>query len=158
MRSCIHAALSTVLFMLMMALTLDRLLAVVLGLKYLSCCTVFRLKKCLVTIWCIGIAYIPLSIVLYHFFGRWFVKVEAISALLATSILFIMVALVTYAVIFWKFMKSRAAVRHSGFSKDVNQQQSSIIRTFHQSRFYVSILIILTYLLFNTKLSVRLLY
>lgn len=69
----------------------------------------------------------------------------------AESGLFIMVAFVTYAIIFWKYKKSRDAVRQYQDSGNMDENESdSIVQTFLKSRFYVSIIIILTYLMFNT--------
>ena len=147
---CIHLALMSILYMLMMSLTLGRLLAVVLGLKYSVYCTVEKLKKCLIIFWSIGMICIILFIILYYFLGRWFVKVECVSFIVTISVLFIVVAFVTYAVIFWKYMKSRDAIHRYDPSTNMSQQQASIAQTFLNSRFYVSILIILTYLMFNT--------
>ena len=143
----VHISLSQVLMMLMMALTLDRLMAVVLGLKYPQYWTVKNTKKLLIGFWCVGIAFLLLSIPL----GPWFRRVEALYFTLAQSCLFIIVAFVTYATLFWRYVKSRNALRQyrDSNAEDLNGSHS-IAQTFLESRFYVSILIILSYLVFST--------
>ena len=148
----LHFPFDQVLYFLMMAMTLDRLMAVVLGLKYPLYWTVTNTKKLIKAFWGIGIASILASILLRILIGPWY-RIEVLYFSLLESSLFIMVALVTYAIIFRKYNKSRYRVRRCQVSgnMDVSRVNSlSIVQTFFKSRFYVSLLIILTYLLFNT--------
>ena len=100
----------------------------------------------------IGVAFFIVSAVLYHHLGAlWFRNKVAIYITSAKSVAFIKVSIVTYTVIFWKYKKSRDRM-HQFQSPDITDrnQQSSTLHMFRNSRFYVSVLIIFTYLLFNT--------
>ena len=83
-------------------------------------------------------------------FGPWYHKVEVIYILAAFSILFTVVALVTYAVIFWKYVESRDMTRQHAVPDSDRSSHTSAVQAFLKSRFYISVLIILTYMLFNT--------
>ena len=149
---CIHIGLGHVLCMLMMAITFDRLLNIAIGIKYSRCYwRVEWTKKLLIIFWIIGIAMFLLSILLCFIWEPWFKTIESIYYALAQSIAFIIVAFLTYAVIFWKYKKSRDSLRQFQNSGNIEgAEQSSAVQMFRNSRFYVSVLIILTYLLFIT--------
>ena len=52
---------------------------------------------------------------IFHFFGSWFGTMEAIMVDLAFSLLYLLVAFVTYAALFWRHLKSReSAQRYEG--------------------------------------------
>ena len=145
----LYTALSGVLYIIMMVMTLDRLMAVVLSLKYPLYWNAKRTKKVLLAVWIIGGASFICFVVLFKFYGPWYNKVELIYVNVSLSLLYIIVALVTYAVIFDKFKKSRHSTRR--LKQDIGKRAwTALADTFLKSRFYVSILIILTYLIFNT--------
>ena len=144
-------SLKTVLYFLMMLMTLDRLMATVLNFKYLVLWDPAKTRKTLHIIWCIGILSVIFHVVSYTWkkssyqnsivFSFW-----VYSAVVA-SLLYIVVAVVTYTVIFLKYKHSREAARQYVPRKQI--QQISLIRVFLNSRFFVSLLIILTYLFFR---------
>ena len=170
---CVHIGLVEVLYMLMMALTFDRLMNILVGFKYPLYWNDGRTKKLLITLWIIGVACSIASAFVYHFKGfLWFWKPEGVYFTLVQSIAFIAVSFVIYSAIFWKYKQSRDALRRSfhisassssnnnnnnstttnnnnNSSTNVNEHNSAV-KLFRSSRFYVSILIILTFLLFNT--------
>ena len=135
-----------VIYFTMLFMTLDRLMAVVLSFKYQLYWRVGRTKKMLAIIWFVGFTLgvctwiilnhtsIDTSIVLLTAF---------IYCQLVTSILFVVIALSTYAIIFWTYRKSRNSLRSSGSSNENGQQTT-------QLRFFIPVLIIFTYLIFNS--------
>ena len=131
--------------MLIVFLTLDRLTAVYLGLKYPVYWTPGKTKKTLVVIWGLGLVSVIFFVLLEMHHGFWFRKDAMVYAMLSFSIAYVIFALSTYVFIFWTYLKSRSVQRTSNGEGDEN----SALQTFLQSRFYVSVLIIFTYLLFN---------
>ena len=136
----------------MFALTFDRLLNIVIGLKYSIFWTVSSTKKLLIAFWIIGIACSIASVLVYRFKGySWFWQKGTIYFTLFQSIAFIMVSFVVYSAIFWKYKQSRDLLRQFQISgSTIGNEHSSTLQMFRNSRFYVSFLIILTFLLFNT--------
>ena len=111
-----------------------------------------KTKKMLITFWVIGVAYFVASLVLcYHFGPSWFRNIEMVYLNLAKSIAFIIVSIGTYNVLFWKYKKSGDSLHQFQISGDTDQNEhTSALQMFRNSRFYVSVLIISTYLLFHT--------
>ena len=125
-------------------------MAALLSLKYSMYLTVERTRQSLYFIWSIGCAMTVVLVICNKFIGRWYVKVEILYITVVFSALFIVVAVVTYAVLFWKFWSSRQLANRPSHSNQDQVNSVSMFQTFLKSRFYVSILIFLTYLLFNT--------
>ena len=99
----------------------------------------------------IGLVYFIVSVVLCFYLGAtWFRNKEMVYIISAKSIAFITVSIGTYNVLFWKFKKSRDTIRQFQISDDTGRNEPSALQMFRNSRFYVSVLIIFTYLLFNT--------
>ena len=100
---CVHVGLFEVLYMLMFALTFDRLMNIVIGLKYSIYWTVGSTKKLLIAFWITGIACLVASVLVYYFRGYlWFWQRGAIYFTLVQSIAFIIVSFVIYSAIFLK--------------------------------------------------------
>ena len=131
-------------------MTLDRLMAVVLGLKYPQYWTIRRTKKTLIVIWGIGLLLLILFEILYNFYGQWQEDEGMMNLWVSFSLLYIVVATVTYAVIFVEYYKSRYTAQRLNDAEQSESNPTSALQLFLKSRFYVSVLIILTYLLFNT--------
>ena len=79
----------------------------------------------------------------------WYEMTSIKYVIVGSSVFYNVVAIFTYVVIFWKYVRSKVRVRHSNDPND-GQQRVSTVEVFVKSRFYVSVLIILTYLIFNT--------
>ena len=145
---CIHLALARVLYLMMMFMTLDRLTAVLLGLKYRVYWTVKKTNITLMFIWCIGLVLGVCFILLYRYIGKWSMKIGHTVYSVAASFFHLFVVLFTYTIIFWKYHKSRNSVQNSNTSD--GHRNVSTLQTFIGSRFYVSIFIVFTYFLFDT--------
>ena len=149
---CVHLGSAELLYMLMMALTFDRLMNIVIGMRYQSIWTVGKTRKLLITFWVIGMVYLIVSVVLcYHLSATWFRNKVMVYIVSAKSVAFIIVSIGTYNVLFWKYKKSRDSIRQFTISGDTDKNEhTSALQMFRNSRFYVSVLMILTYLLFHT--------
>ena len=145
----INLTMSGVLYFLMMLMTVDRLAAVVLNMKYPQYWTVERTKFLLLIIWVQGSVAVITFVLLNVYHREWYEMITIKYTILASSIFYNVVAVFTYIVVFWKYVKSKVRVQRSNDAND-GQQRLSTVQTFLKSRFYVSVLIILTYLLFNT--------
>ena len=140
---CIHTATCAVLYMLMVYMTLDRLMAVIFTFGYLRYWTVGRTKKILVFIWAIGTLLAVIFISLFEIFGnKWFYDRRLFFLSIGVFLFFLALAFITYAVIFWRYSKSRS-------SADANRTSNEPGQRFQRSRFHIPILIMLTYILFN---------
>ena len=62
---CFHIAFDRILCLLMIALTSDRLMAVVLGFKYPLYWRVTKTKKLLICVWIAGVVFLITSVLLY---------------------------------------------------------------------------------------------
>ena len=147
---CVHLGSVELLYMLMVALTLDRLMNIVIGMRYSAYWTAEKTKIMLIIFWIIHFLWSLANVVIYYFKGAaWVYNATIAYAGLVKSIVFIMLAAVTYSVIFWKYKKSRESLRRfqSPDNMEINKYSSSL-QIFRKSRFYVSVLIIFTYLLF----------
>ena len=145
----IYLATSDVLYFLMMLMTLDRLAAVVLNVKYPQYWTVERTKIVLKIIWAEGVVAVISFVLLNVYHRAWYEMTNIKYVIVGSSAFYNIVATITYAVIFWKYVRSKLRVQGSNDPND-GHQRISTVQTFVKSRFYVSVLIILTYLLFNT--------
>ena len=146
---CIQLGFSNVLYMIMLFMTIDRLIAVILTFKYPLYWTVSKTKKVIVVIWIFGVFITIIYMILFAFKGRWYIGNGYLFTTLSTSCFFILTAVVTYSFIFWEYKKSRES-RAQYFSSPEGREQISLTQTFLKSRFYITVLIVFTYLVFNT--------
>lgn len=104
------------------------------------------------TFWIIGFVWSLVNVVLCYFRGAaWIYNATMVHVTLAQLIAFTILALVTYSVIFWKYKKSRDSLHRFEISDNTERnEQSSALQMFRNSRFYVSILISTTFLVFIT--------
>ena len=128
-----------VIFVIMLFMTFDRLMAVVLNLR------VSRTKKVLVAIWIFGLLLSVCFILLRIYMSRSIYKLIRIIHVylqLAFSILFVITALLTYAIIFWKYKISRNSLEADSSNGNGQQQHSPM-------HFYIPLLIVSTYVILN---------
>lgn len=131
----VYLALSGVLYKIIMFITIDRLIAVLLHLKYPQYWTVQKTRIALIFVWAFGIVLTLCFIICNKFLGYWYRAVEVAHIKMVFSLCYTLVALITYVVIFLNYKKSRSLIHG---------------RSNRSSRFYVAVLIIFSYLLFNT--------
>ena len=144
----IFVMLHFVIYFTMLFMTLDRLSAVALSFKYQLYWRVGRTKKVLATIWFVGFMLGVCTCVILIMRS---IDIQIIIVLFTafrycqfvSSTVFVVTALSTYAVIFWKYRKSRNELRSSGSSNENGQQNSRL-------RFRIPALIIFTFVLFDS--------
>ena len=142
-----RSSLFYVIFFIMLFMTLDRLMAVVLNLKYQIYWRVTRTKKVLAAIWIFGLLLSVCFGVFPEFTPhRVYILILMIHIYLqlAFSILFVVTALLTYATIFWKYKMSRNSLEADPSNRNGQHQQQH-----SPMHFYIPVLIISTYVIFN---------
>ena len=141
-----RSSLFYVIFFIMLFMTLDRLMAVVLNLKYQIYWRVTRTKKVLAAIWIFGLLLSVCFGVFPEFTPhRVYILILMIHIYLqlAFSIFFVVTALLTYAIIFWKYKMSRNSLETATSNGNGQHQQHS------RTHFYIPVLIISTYMILN---------
>lgn len=125
-------------FCSMFLLTGDRLLAALLNLKYRVYCTYQRGKNTIICQWTFGGILIGLS-----FKFQWFNDFVPASGFIVVplSIAYLIFAITTYCFIFRIFVRSSRIMSQ-------NNRNISSFQKFRQSKFYVSVLLITSYMTF----------
>ena len=144
----IHPMMSSlyyVIFFIMLFMTLDRLMAVVLNLKYRLYWRVTRTKKVLAAIWIFGLLLNVCFSILAEY-PQLYIQLQTMHAIfqLAFFILFVITSLLTYATIFWKYKMSRNSLEADPSNRNGQHQQQH-----SPMHFYIPVLIISTYVIFN---------
>ena len=148
---CTYLALKKIMYILIMLMTIDRLAAVLLNFRYRSLWNTDKTKKTLFLTWLIGALHYIAYVILYRFQGEWYIHEKwSLYSNTALSIFYVLLAAATYSVLFWKYMKSRKLMHNNQTQQGENESSTSISQTFLKSRFYVSVLIVFTYLIFDT--------
>ena len=145
--SIVNATLISITYYLAMAyITADKLLDIFLNIKYVIYWNKVRAKYLLLLTWVFSVS-ICLSTSLGYYFEGFAYKTQIRKFFMTPfDILFIALAVITYIFIFKKFHQTRAIPKPSF--------RSNVIRTrtcwyvFRYSRFFVSVLLILTFVLF----------
>ena len=136
---CIYTTVVFVFYATMIYITLDRLVAIKLSLKYRIYWNTKRAKYLILGTWVAG-SLLFLSILLLNESTGFKFDIEFHKYFYTPlNILFIILAVFTYIFIFREYKKS----------VDMNSsRQNSIFIVFYKSQFYISVLLILTFLLF----------
>ena len=146
---CVHLACIGTLYLLMVVMTLDRLMAVIYPLKYIAHWSIERTKKILIWIWTIGATSGICFVCLCEFMDRrWYLETKFLHLSTAFNMIFIAVAFVSYVLIFLRYKKSKDSLQANGMVHG-GRLHSSASQHFHKSRFHIPILIVLTYIIFN---------
>ena len=131
----------------MIYLTLDRLLDIVLNIRYRLFWNEMRARMLLLATWILGICLsVTISLLCYFINFNW---EDAFFTYFYPTLefSFIVLAFVTYSFIFHKYKQTRGAPKVVG-SRYNTRRRGSTVETFRNSRFYISVLIILTFLVF----------
>ena len=134
-------------FFAMFLLTGDRLLAVLLSLRYRSMCTVPRVRVLIVLTWFLCFC-INLPVITGYYFDKgyfWLIqgdekvisRTEMFYIPPVLAIGFVAFSCITYALMFIVYAKSR---------RQLQQAPESLFRTFINSSFYISVLLITSFL------------
>lgn len=157
----LYAVFSFVYYTNMVYICLDKLMDIVLNIKYNVYWNKQRAKKLLVATWFIGcLIWLSLSVSTYYTHKhatdltgkctkRDFYTEKFVGYFYPTfDVLFFIVASISYGFIFHKFKQTRLLPAQISFSKATNSRTSvSSFKAFRQSRFYIPVLLVLTFIL-----------
>ena len=139
----------TFVYLLMMIfITVDRLLEISLNIKYNLYCNEAKAKWLLIFTWITGLA-MTFGIILTTIFTE-FEYERPFDLYLHTplSLTFIILAIVTYVLIFRKFKQTRITPSEYNHSGPSSNQVSNVYTVFRKSKFFVSVLLISSFILF----------
>ena len=143
--------ISIVYYLDMMYLTMDRLLNILLSLKYPQYWNETRAKYLLITTWLVGIVITTGMVIVYIFFSfPWEVTFYK-YIYPALEFLYIIIAFATYYVIFRKYNKSQvrlSVISLSTANQSTTVRKRNICAEFRKSFFLIPVLLISTYLIF----------
>lgn len=147
----VYTLFSIVYYFCMLFITLDRLLACRLTVRYPTFCSTKRTKKILGFMWLVGIL-LAVVIETTHNVSGFDMRSLGIYFYVPFDCVFIVTAAVTYYSMFQSYKKAvRRRTRISIYSSELvpNTRKQSAFEIFYSSKFYVSALLILTFLVFN---------
>ena len=133
-----------VYFLCMAYITADRLMYIVLNLKYPIYWNVSKAKSLLISTWTIGIVLILSIAFAYKIVGFEFQELFNIYFYPTLELAFMALALITYGFIFYRYKKARSPPACS--SAPVYRQ--SVWNIFRSSRFFIALLLIASFLIF----------
>lgn len=135
----------------MIYITVDRALAILLSFKYHHFMTKTKAKIILLATWIFNVSLI-ISLIVIGAVYSWNTIIRFNSLVIWYSVsyyipaffdfLYLVIALISYAILFSKFVKSKRQ-----FTNDENHE--SLWTIFHNSKFYVSVLLIFSFLIFT---------
>ena len=137
--------IAIVIYCVMIYITLDRLLDISLNIEYPVYWDESKAKYLLILTWVLSAIYTLTTCLMYKFveFDWKAVAYKYIFPTLEFS--FVVLTIITYSYIFHKFKKSRVIPTTSG--SDMKQNVNAFT-AFRNSKFFISVLLILTFLLF----------
>lgn len=141
--------ISFVFYMDMIYITLDRLLNILLNLRYRLYWGNRRAKLLLQGTWLVG-CLLTIVVVVAHQFGK-FTHWEVMLYKYVYPTLefaFVILAFTTYIFIFKKYKSSQTVITKRKMSVQQNKKPDSAYDIFRKSRFFVPVLLILTFILF----------
>ena len=142
----LQIVLELLVFLFMVYLTLDRLLAVALNIKYRIYCTVYKAKVVLKSTWLV-VVILGLSLCLLYAFHVISYKIYPYRSYIHITLNFgfIIFSFVTYGYIFYKYANS--LLRQSSRETSTNDN-GGLFQVFLQSNFSIALLMIANFLLF----------
>ena len=138
---CIYTMVAFVFYATMIFITLDRLVAVKLALKYRIYWNTKRAKYLVLGTWLVGCLLFLCILVIYESTGIEFNTPIHLYLYTPINFAFIILATFTYVFIFRQYKKSVDMKRTSS-------RRNKTFVVFYKSRFYLPVIIILTFLLF----------
>ena len=140
---------SLVFYLNMIYITVDRLLDILLNLKYPVYWDEYKAVILLKITWAIGIIVLVITCVLCYSLHKWEWEEAMFEFFYPTlEFSFIILAFCTYVFIFRKFKVCQNSPAHVACNHHVAKRQNSTFGVFKNSRFYISVLLIFTFILF----------
>lgn len=134
-----------VFYMNMVAITLDKLMVVFLNLRYHLYWNIRRARILLVVIWPSGICLFCSTVLVHEIAGRHFDKTIE-HVIISFDFIFMFVASISNSYLFHKYRKTR--VSPATTNDAYKTRQNTIWTVFRRSRFFVSVLLITSFLCF----------
>lgn len=130
--------MNLIYFCSMFIVTTDRLLAALLNLKYRIYSTYAKGKRVIISQWILGAILAGISIKF-----NWFSEFKPFNCKLMVllSSFYLFYAIITYCIIFKKFIRSKQATQ-------LTNVKINVLKRFRQSKFYVSVLLITSFVTF----------
>ena len=135
-----------VYFLTMVVILIDKVLEIMLNIKYAVYWNQRKAKILIITIWMFGGFLYLSSILAYHIIGFNVIPYFPKYIMLPGNILYIIFAVISYAYIFYNFNKSRMSPyrgRRSSIAETIN-----FYSVFKKSRFFIPFTLILVYVIF----------
>lgn len=136
------AGISVVYYLDMMYLTINRLLDILLNIRYHLYISYKLSKRLILITWLFAGSLAILIGCLSKFTAYNWEEQIFVFCFPILNFIFIIISLVTYGLIFLKYRRTRKSPSCNG------QPRQSVYQTFRNSRFYVPVLLILTFLVF----------
>ena len=142
----VFTGIAVVYCMVMVYITLDRLLNILLSLRYKIYCTETKAKHLLQVTWIVALLICTSVSLTYHFNGYIWQTTFFMYVYPTFDFAFIILALITYVFIFLKYRKSRRKYFQS-YSQP-NIKRDSTFKIFRKSNFFIPVLLISTFVIF----------
>ena len=131
-----------VFYMSMVAITVDKLVVVLLSIKYHVYWSVNKAKYLVATIWMVGLI-MCVTVITVYLVEESSYELQMDKFVLTFDFAFISIAISSYSYIFYKYKQTRA----SPIFNSASTPQQSIWKVFKNSRFFISVLLITSFLL-----------
>lgn len=139
----LYSGVSFVYYLDMIFITLDRLLSILLSIRYRVHCTNSRAKRLIQVTWVIGLLFSFIISAVYHFTEFPWEKALFTYFFPFIELIFLILAVVTYILIFRKYRKSLLSFRANIYpGAKYNSKQ------FSSSNFYIPVLMISIFVVF----------
>ena len=134
----------TTIYLTMIYISIDRLLDVKLNIRYPLFWNEKKTKYLLIVTWLVNIS-ISIVIIIIHGYAKMNISLSITMPIFITfDFFFTLLAFITYGYLFEKYRRTRVPPIHN-----TTQPKLSVFRVFRNSKFYVSALLIITFLSFT---------
>lgn len=133
-------------FIVMIVLTVDKLLVITLNIRYPVHWNEVKAKKLMLLAWFLGVVFGLTTTIIKAL--KKFETVELHFIYIPLNIVFVLVAIVTYTILFYKYVQSRICPLPASVSnQDAGHQ--SVFKIFRRSRFLITTMLIISFMLFT---------
>ena len=137
----------TVYFLTMIYLTLDKLFDILLNIRYPLYWNELYTRNLLTITWAMSISTAITVSIVHHYTGVDFHVILDMYIYPIFDIVFIIIAVLTYGFIFHKYKQTRNPPTENTTSTS-NYRRPNVLRVFQNSRFYIPVLLITTFIFF----------
>lgn len=143
--------ISFVFYMEMLYITFDRLVSILMNVYYPLYWNVTKTRYLLYATWLVG-AILCVTICVTHYILHFNWRMPTFTYFYPiVDVLFIILSIITYTLIFYKYWKSAKKIGANKNTPGVLQSKQSGFTFFRKSRFYIPVLLITTFFLFTAS-------